>query len=216
METKITELINSLPPDVTVVAAAKTRTPEEVQAAIRAGVRIIGYNYVQETETMQNRIGRGVDWHMIGHLQKNKVRKAVHLYDMMQTLDSIQLAELLDRECGMNGIKMPVLIEVNSGRELNKTGLLPEEVLDFVGKTRDFPNLEIQGLMTMGPLYEDPEKIRPCFRATRQTFDQVSKQNWPRVTMRYLSMGMSDSYKIALEEGANMIRLGTILFGSRR
>jgi pyridoxal phosphate enzyme (YggS family) len=216
LEARITEILKSLPPDVTVVAAAKTRTPEEVLAAIRAGIKYIGYNYVQEAESMQRLIGQSVQWHMIGHLQRNKIKKSARLFDMIQTLDSIPLSEILDRECGMINKKIPVLVEVNSARENSKAGIFPEEVLNLIEKIKNFSHLHVQGLMTMGPLYEDPEKSRPYFRLTRQTFELVNKQKWPEVSMRFLSMGMSDSYKIAIEEGANMVRLGTIMFGSRR
>ncbi len=215
IESKITAIIKSLPADVVLVAAAKTRTTEEVQAAVRAGIKIIGYNYVQETERMQSVVGREVQWHLIGHLQKNKIKKAVHLYNMIQTLDSIPLAEVLDAESAEAKIKMPVLIEINSGREENKTGLFPEQVDDFVERIRAFPNIHVQGLMTMGPFLDDPARLRPYFKETQSIFEHLAKINHPGVEMRYLSMGMSDSYKIAIEEGANMIRLGTILFGPR-
>jgi len=215
LEARVTGIINLLPPGVSLVAAAKTRTPEEIQAAVRSGVLQIGYNYVQEAAVMQHLIGRNVQWYMIGHLQRNKIKKSVQIFDMIQTLDSILLAEILNTECRVINKKMPVLIEINSGREINKTGILPEDVVNFIDKIRHHPHLHIQGLMTMGPLYDDPEKIRPYFQLTRKAFERVKEQNWPEVEMRYLSMGMSDSYKIAIEEGANMVRLGTILFGPR-
>jgi pyridoxal phosphate enzyme (YggS family) len=216
IENRISEIIKSLPSGVMLVAAAKTRTVEEVQAAVRAGIEIIGYNYVQETERMQEVIGRVIQWHLIGHLQKNKIKKAVKLFDMIQTLDSIPLAQALDAECAAEKIKMPVLIEINSGREENKTGIYPEAADEFMEKLRNMQNLQVRGLMTMGPFLDDPAGLRPYFRETRTIYENLSKSNYSGVEMRFLSMGMSDSYKIALEEGANMIRLGTILFGPRR
>ena len=216
IENKIAGLIKSLPAGITLVAAAKTRTVEEVQAAIRAGVKIIGYNYVQETERMQTAISLAVNWHLIGHLQKNKIKKAVRLFNMIQTLDSLFLAEELNTACAQAKIKMPVLIEINSGREENKTGLFPEKVQEVVERILPLPNLQIQGLMTMGPFLDDPAGLRPCFKETRLIFEQLAKITSPQMQMRFLSMGMSDSYQLAIEEGANMIRLGTILFGPRR
>ncbi len=195
IETRIEGIIKSLPAGVILVAAAKTRTVEEVQAAIKAGIKILGYNYVQETEQRQNVIGREVQWHLIGHLQKNKIKKAVRLFDMIQTLDSLVLAEALNAECAAAKIKMPVLIEINSGREENKTGLFPEKVQEVVEQILPLPNLQIQGLMTMGPFLDDPAALRPCFKETRLIFEQLARINHPQVQMRYLSMGMSDSYQ---------------------
>ncbi|MCK4345809.1 MAG: YggS family pyridoxal phosphate-dependent enzyme [Bacteroidales bacterium] len=211
----VTEIRNSLSPGVLLVAAAKTRLPEEVQAAIHAGIKIVGYNYVQEAERMYQIIGNTVQWHMIGHLQRNKVKKAVKLFDMIETIDSVQLAEAVDNRCASEGKIMPVLIEINSGKESNKTGVLPENVDKLIMQISGLPNLRIQGLMTMGPRFGNPEDARPYFKATKSAFDRLSKARIPNVEMRYLSMGMSNSYKIAIEEGANIIRVGTKLFGER-
>ena len=215
IEESITEIRNSLPQGVLLVAAAKTRSPEEIQAAINAGINIIGYNYVQEAERMFPVIGNSVQWHMIGHLQRNKVKKAVKLFDMIETIDSVRLAGEVNIRCAAIGKTMPVLIETNSGKESNKTGILPDNVDRLIEQISDLPNLRIQGLMTMGPRFGNPEDARPYFKATKSAFDRLSKAKLPNVEMRYLSMGMSNSYKIALEEGANMIRIGTKLFGER-
>jgi pyridoxal phosphate enzyme (YggS family) len=213
---QIANFLNKLPPHVTVVAAAKTRTPDEVRAAIRAGIKILGYNYVQEAQRMFDAIGNIVQWHMIGHLQRNKVKPAVRLFDMIETIDSVRLAEEVDRRCGEIGKVMPVLIEVNSGREENKAGVFPEAVDELAAQLSAFKNLRLQGLMTMGPILDDPEAYRPYFKTTRQLFERIAELNLPNVEMKFLSMGMSDSYLIAIEEGANMIRIGTKLFGQRR
>jgi pyridoxal phosphate enzyme (YggS family) len=216
IEKSVTEILNSLPPQVLLVAAAKTRTPEEVQAAIRAGIKIIGYNYVQEAERMQEAIADNkVQWHLIGHLQRNKVKKAVVLFDMIETIDSYPLAEVVNRHCAEIGKVMPVLIEINSGRESNKTGVLPDAVDDLVRPMSELPFLRIQGLMTMGPRFGNPENARPYFKATKAVFERLRESNIPNVEMRYLSMGMSNSYQIAIAEGANIIRIGTKLFGER-
>jgi len=211
----ITEIRDLLPPGVLLVAAAKTRLPGEVRAAIQAGIKIIGYNYVQEAERMYQVIGDTVQWHMIGHLQRNKVKKVVKLFDMIETIDSVRLAEEVNYRCATEGKTMPVLIEINSGKESNKTGILPENVNKRIIQISDMPNLRIQGLMTMGPRFGNPEDARPYFKATKSAFDRLSKAKIPNVEMRYLSMGMSNSYKIAIEEGANIVRIGTKLFGER-
>jgi len=215
IEESVTEIRNSLPPEVLLVAAAKTRLPEEVRAAIHAGIKIVGYNYIQEAERMYQIIGNTVQWHMIGHLQRNKVKKAVTLFDMIETIDSVPLAEAVNNRCVSEGKIMPVLVEINSGKESNKTGILPENIDKLILQISDLPNLRIQGLMTMGPRFGNPEDARPYFKATKSAFDRLSKAKIPNVEMRYLSMGMSNSYKIAIGEGANIIRVGTKLFGKR-
>ena len=215
IEASVIEIRHSLPPGVLLVAAAKTRLPREVRAAIHAGIKIVGYNYVQEAESMYQIIGNEVQWHMIGHLQRNKVKKAVKLFDMIETIDSVQIAEAVNSRCVLEDKVMPVLIEINSGNESNKTGVLPENIDKLIMQIHDLPNLRIQGLMTMGPRFGNPEDARPYFKATRSAFDRLSKAGIPNVEMRHLSMGMSNSYNIAIEEGANMVRVGTKLFGKQ-
>jgi len=216
----VKRILETLPPGVILVAAAKARAPEEVEAALRAGVTHVGHNYVQEAERMipaieDPQLRDKVRWHMIGHLQKNKVKKAVRLFDMIETVDSWPLAELIDRRCAAIGKTMPVLVEINSGREASKTGVLPEEVDDLVRRLSDLQHIRVQGLMTMGPRFGNPEDARPYFRATKAAFDRLARANLPNIEMRYLSMGMSNSYQVAIEEGANIVRLGTVLFGER-
>ena len=217
----VKSILETLPPGVILVAAAKARTATEVEEALRAGVAYVGHNYVQEAEQMIPLISQvpqfqgQVRWHMIGHLQKNKVKKAVRLFDMIETLDSWPLAELIDRRCAAIGKTMPVLVEVNIGREDSKTGVLPAEVDDLVQRMSDLQHIRVQGLMTMGPRFGNPQDARPYFQATKAAFDPLARANLPNVEMRYLSMGMSNSYQVAIEEGANMVRLGTVLFGER-
>lgn len=216
IEERVARVLKSLPAHVQLVAAAKTRTPEEVQAAIRAGVKIIGYNYVQEAERMHEVVKETLQWHMIGHLQRNKAKKAVQLFDVIETIDSVRLAQAVDRHCAEAGKSMPVLVEINSGREANKTGVFPEAVFELVTQISGLANLKVQGLMTMGSFSMDPENSRPHFRATKKAFDELAAAAIPNVEMRYLSMGMSSSYQVAIEEGANIVRLGTHLFGERQ
>ncbi|MBA7577738.1 Pyridoxal phosphate homeostasis protein [subsurface metagenome] len=137
------------------------------------------------------------------------------MFDMIETIDSVKLAEEVNKRCAAINKIMPVLIEVNSGKELNKTGVLPEDVDKLVKQISSFPNIRVQGLMTMGPVFGDPEDARPYFKTTKLAFNRISQAEIPNVEMRYLSMGMSNSYKIAIEEGANIVRVGTKLFGDR-
>lgn len=208
-------LLEVLPPHVTLVAAAKTRTPEEIVSAIRGGVTDIGHNYVQEAERIIRAVGQDVRWHLIGHLQRNKAKKAAELFDMVETVDSWRIARTLDRYCAELGKVMSVLIEVNSGREPQKTGLLPEEVDDLARRLGELHHIRLEGLMTMGPRFGDPQAARPYFQVTKEAFTRLKKADIPNVNMRYLSMGMSNTYEIAIEEGANMVRIGTKLFGER-
>lgn len=212
---RVGAILTELPPHVTLVAAAKNRTAEEVTAAIRAGVTVIGHNYVQEAAAMIPLVPERANWHMIGHLQRNKVKQAVVLFDVIETVDSRRLAEEIDRRCAAINKTMDVLVEVNIGKEETKTGVLPEEVDALVRAIAPLEHIRVRGLMTMGPRTGDPEESRPYFVATRQAFERLARAELPGVDMRYLSMGMSNSYRVAIEEGANMVRIGTLLFGER-
>jgi pyridoxal phosphate enzyme (YggS family) len=209
------QLLESLPRGIKLVAAAKTRSPGEIEAAVRAGVTCIGQNYVQEAERLCSNVSLDVELHMIGHLQRNKTNKAVRIFDVVQTVDSWRLAMALDRSCETVGKNMPVLVEINSGREPNKTGVFPEEVNELIRRLSGLRHLHVEGLMTMGPRFGNPEDARPFFRATRKVFEVLAAQDLPNVTMRTLSMGMSNSYRVAIDEGANLVRIGSLIFGSR-
>ena len=212
----VKQILADLPAGVELVAAAKQRTPQEIVEAIEAGIEIVGENYVQEAEQAFDVIGKKARWHFIGHLQTNKVRKAVPIFDMIETVDSLKLAAEIDNRCKQAQKTMSILIEINSGREAQKYGVLPEEAEDLIKQIAPLANVKIMGLMTMGPFAGDPEDARPYFVETRKIFEKIKKQNIPNAEMKYLSMGMSNSYKVAIEEGANMVRLGTLLFGPRQ
>ena len=211
----VDKILNELPDGVQLVAAAKTRNPEEILEAVEAGVKIIGENYVQETERAYEVVGNKAKWHFIGHLQKNKVKKAVKIFDMIETIDSVEIAEEIDKRCAQIGKIMPVLIEVNSGREKQKSGVFPEDTEQLAKEISPFQNVRVTGLMTMGPRFGNPEDSRPYFVETKKIFKKIKKLNLPNIEMRYLSMGMTNSYKIALEEGANIVRIGSKIFGER-
>ncbi len=215
----VARLLAELPAGVRLVAAAKTRSPDEVLEAVAAGVAIVGENYVQEAERARAVVddsaivGARACWHLIGHLQRNKAARAVRVFDLIETVDSVALAAAIDGGCSRIGKVMPVLVEVNSGCEPGKSGVHPGAVVDLVREVSALPNIEVVGLMTMGPA--DIALVRPCFAETRRLFDEIAALNLSRVTMQSLSMGMSASYRIAIEEGANLVRLGTAIFGDR-
>jgi pyridoxal phosphate enzyme (YggS family) len=208
-------ILSELPPGVELVAAAKTRTPAEILETIEAGVRIIGENYVQEAAEAFAAVGHRARWHFIGHLQTNKARKAVEIFDLIETVDSSGLAREIDKRSAAIGKTMPVFIEVNSGREPQKFGVLPENVETLVREIGTFKNIRVTGLMTMGPFEGDPEDSRRYFKETKKAWDALRAIGIPGVEMRHLSMGMTNSWRVAIEEGANMVRIGTAIFGPR-
>ena len=216
IEERVRQTLVELPNGVELVAAAKTRSPEEVRSALAGGVRIVGQNYVQEAQAAIGALGRDcARWHMIGHLQRNKVKAAVRLFDLIQTVDSLRLAEKIDAEARKVDRVMPILIEVNSASEPQKAGAMPEEVLDLVETCSQLHGIRVEGLMTMGPLTTDSAALRSAFRLTKELFDRMAASEPANVETQTLSMGMSDSYRLAIEEGANMVRIGTALFGPR-
>ena len=182
--------------------------------AIAAGIRVIGENYVQEAMQKYPEIGRRVEWHFIGHLQRNKVKKACEIFDFIESVDSLKIAREIDKRCGERGKVMPVLIEINSGREVNKHGVMPEEAPSLAREISTLENVKLVGVMTMGPAVENPEDIRPFFRITKSAFDRIRDELGKEI--KYLSMGMTDTWRIAVEEGANIVRIGRGIFGPRQ
>lgn len=218
---------SEVPSHVRIVAAAKTRTVEEVRELIEAGVTDIGENYVQEAEdivnTLSPEITKKVNWHLIGHLQKNKINKALPIFDLIQSVDSLKLAREINKRVEKAGKDfVPILLEINIGSEFTKYGIKPAEHDDFeayieelVKEISNLSHIHLEGLMTMGPLTGDPEKVRPYFRRVKNIFDNLVKSGSGKAKMKFLSMGMTNSYKVAIEEGSNMIRIGTAIFGPR-
>lgn len=211
----VKRILDELPEGVKLVAAAKTRSAQEILEALDAGVTIIGENYLQEAESVFQEVGSKARWHFIGHLQKNKVKKAVQLFDMIETVDSTELAREIDKRAGQQGKQLPILIEINSGREPQKFGVLPENAETLILALSELLNIRIKGVMTMGPYSGDPEDARPYFVETRRVFEHIGGLSLPGIEMEYLSMGMTNSYRVAIDEGANLIRLGTKIFGTR-
>jgi pyridoxal phosphate enzyme (YggS family) len=210
----VKKILSDLPYGVDLEVAAKSRSYDEIEESILAGAKIIGENYVQEAEKVIPLIKEKVEWHFIGSVQENKINKMIRLFDMIETIGSVEIARILNKKCEAAGKVMKILIEVNSGLEPQKSGAMPEMVEDIVEEISKLPNLKIYGLMTMGPAFE-AENLRPYFKLTKTLFDHIKSLNFENVKMDILSMGMSDSYLIAIEEGANLVRIGTKIFGPR-
>jgi len=200
---------------VRLMAVTKTVDDDRILTAIRAGVEIIGENYVQEAKRKIDKMGNPCEWHMIGHLQTNKAKYAVRLFDMIHSLDRLELARELDRRARAAGRIMKVLIEVNVAGEETKTGIPLAGARDLVRTVAPLENLSIQGLMTMPPWFDDPEEARPFFRELRDLRDRITAEAVDRVEMRELSMGMTGDYAVAIEEGATIVRIGRGVFGER-
>ncbi len=211
----VRRIINELPHGVRLLAATKGRSVDEILQAIDAGVDLIGENYVQEAITKYSEIGNRVEWHFIGHLQRNKVKKAVEIFNMIETVDSFKIAMEIDKRAKIIGKIMFILIEVNSGREKQKAGVMPEDVLKLAEDIYPLEHVRLMGVMTMGPVVSTPEEIRPYFKLTREIFDEL-RYIYGDEQIKYLSMGMTDTWKIAVEEGANIVRIGTGIFGPRK
>ena len=206
---------DALPEEVALVVAAKGRSAREVAQVIEAGAAVIGENYVQEAERLRAGLGEEagrVEWHMIGRLQRNKVNRALPLFDMVQSVDSLRLARALDERAER---PVRVLLEVNVGGEESKSGVAPEGVGPLLEQVAALEGLRVEGLMTMEPYLADPDEARPYFRRLRELFERLGEAGLPNVRMRVLSMGMTHSWRVAVEEGANMVRIGTAIFGPR-
>lgn len=200
---------------VTIVAVTKTHTAEAVRAALGAGLRAIGENRVQELAQKVEEVGRSAaEWHLIGHLQRNKVRKALPLFDLIESVDSWRLAQELSAEAERAGRDVEALVEVNVSGEESKSGFSPEEALDAVAAVAGLPRLRLRGLMTIGPLTDERARIRASFVRMRELFEACAAQV-AGFDARWLSMGMSGDFELAVEEGSNLVRLGTVLFGER-
>ncbi len=200
---------------VTLVAVTKTHPAEAVRAALAAGLRAIGENRVQELAQKVEEVGRSAaEWHLIGHLQRNKVKKALPLFDLIESVDSWRLAQELSAEAERAQREVECLVEVNISGEESKSGFSPDELLDGAAAVAQLPRLHVRGLMTIGPLTDDRAAIRAAFARMRGLFEACAR-DVPGFDARWLSMGMSGDFEVAVEEGSNLVRLGTVLFGER-
>jgi pyridoxal phosphate enzyme (YggS family) len=201
--------------DVKLVAVTKTVEPGRMKEAIDCGIQMIGENRVQEAESKFARLTEQVEKHLVGHLQTNKAKKAVELFDFVQSVDSQRIAEEISRRASQMGKVMPVLVEVNTSGEQTKFGIEPHQVMPLIESISDLDGIRIKGLMTIGLFSDDPEDTRPCFKRLKAMFDQLKEKSVPNVEMTYLSMGMTSDFEVAIQEGSNMVRVGTGIFGAR-
>ena len=207
--------VNRDPGEVTLIAVSKTKPVEMLREAYDAGARVFGENKVQEIVDKYDLMPSDVKWHMIGHLQRNKVKYIVDKVAMIHSVDSFRLAETIEKEAAKKNVTVPILIEVNVAQEESKYGLKPEEVLPFIEEIADFSHIQIKGLMTIAPYVENAEENREIFRELKKLSVDIAAKNINNVTMSVLSMGMTGDYMVAVQEGATMVRVGTGIFGAR-
>jgi len=201
------------PEEVRLVGAIKGVDVDRIAEAVESGLEIVGENYVQEALRKREVLGDRVRWHMIGHLQRNKARHAVGLFEMIHSVDSLKLAQELQKRAAKEGREVGVLLQVNLSGEETKSGVAPEGVQELAEAISEMPNLRLKGLMTMPPYFEDPDGARPYFQALRRLRDELQRRGLP---VEELSMGMSADFEVAIEEGATLVRVGTAIFGQRR
>lgn len=213
---QICKRINRNPKDIIIVAVAKTFTDKHIMEALKGGITDIGENKVQEAKEKFLKLKeRNIIWHMVGYLQRNKVKDALEIFDLIHSVDSLRLAEEIEKRARAINKRQKILVEVNISGEISKHGLRYSDVLPFVEKTRDFPHIKVKGLMTIAPFYDNSEKCRPIFRQLKELKEKIQREKFEGVKMDYLSMGMTNDYQVALEEGADMLRIGRKIFGRR-
>jgi pyridoxal phosphate enzyme (YggS family) len=204
------------PREVKVLGAAKSQSVELIRQAIAAGISLIGENYVQEAQEKKAQIAGAVEWHMIGHLQRNKAKAAVEIFDLIESLDSVALARELEKQGKRIGKKIRAFVEVNLAGEESKSGIAKADLASLLEAIVTLDHVAVEGLMTVPPFREDPEESRPYFRELRELKDNFNAQRIPHVDLQELSMGMTHDYPVAIEEGATIVRIGTALFGPRK
>jgi pyridoxal phosphate enzyme (YggS family) len=203
--------------DVGLVGATKAVPPVRIREAIGAGLTIVGENRLQEALPKIDALkGERVSWHFIGRLQRRKVRAVVGVFELIHSVDSLELAEEIDRRAGAAGLRQKILLEINVGEEQSKAGFLAHEIEQTLPRLAALKHVAVQGLMAIPPPVDDAEQSRPYFRGLRELAETLAKQNIPRISLRQLSMGMSKDYVVAIQEGATLIRIGTAIFGERR
>lgn len=201
--------------EVTLIAVSKTKPVETLQEAYDLGVRIFGENKVQELTAKYEALPKDIHWHMIGHLQTNKVKYIIDKAELIHSVDSLKLAEMIEKEAAKHDLIADILVEVNVAEEESKFGMKMEEVIPFVEKVSAFPHVRVRGLMTIAPFVEDPEENRSIFADLHKLYIDIKKKNHDNDTVSVLSMGMTNDYEVAIEEGATMVRVGTGIFGAR-
>lgn len=208
--------VNRDPGDIRLVAVSKTVDLERIRQAVAAGVTILGENYLQEAQTKMSALDAKISWHFIGHLQSKKAAAAVARFDLIHSVDRWKLAQALNQAAQKINKIQEVLLEVNLGREITKSGVSPEEVPSLLKSIAALPALRVVGLMAMPPWFPDPDEVRPYFRQLRELRDSLAHVAVPNVHLQALSMGMSGDFEVAIEEGATLVRVGTAIFGARQ
>lgn len=206
---------NRDPKDVTLIAVSKTKPVEMLQEVYECGERCFGENKVQEITDKYPCLPKDIQWHMIGHLQRNKVKYIVDKVALIHSVDSLRLAEAIQKEALKVDVKVPILLEVNVAKEESKFGLETNQVIPLLEKIHNFSNIQVEGLMTIAPFVENPEDNREIFRTMKKLTVDIQQKNMNNVNMNVLSMGMTGDYQVAVEEGATMVRVGTGIFGAR-
>ena len=201
--------------EIELVAITKTVDVEQINEAIEAGIRVVGENRVQEAWRKFQEVGEKVHWHMVGHLQTNKVKRVLQFADMIHSVDSVYLAREIQTQAKKLDRTIEILIQVNTSGEESKFGLEPEATIGAIEEVSTLPNLKIKGLMTIGAFLPNPEDVRPCFKLLHDLKDRVNERGITSVEIGTLSMGMTNDYEIAIEEGSTMVRVGTAIFGER-
>jgi len=201
--------------EIELVAITKTVDVEQINEAIEAGIRVVGENRVQEAWRKFQEVGEKVHWHMVGHLQTNKVKRVLQFADMIHSVDSVYLAREIQTQAKKLEKTIEILIQVNTSGEESKFGLEPEATIGAIEEVSTLPNLKIKGLMTIGAFLPNPEDVRPCFKLLHDLKDRVNERGITSVEIGTLSMGMTNDYEIAIEEGSTMVRVGTAIFGER-
>lgn len=205
------------PETIRLVAVSKTIPTDMVKEAIEAGVKILGENYIQEARKKFDALSSyPVSWHFIGHLQTNKAKYAVRLFDLIHSVDSLKLAHELNKQAKKINKIQEILIQVNISMESTKAGVYEQDALSLIKDISHLENLSVKGLMTMPPFFNEPEKVRPYFSALRKLRDQIKKESIPNIAMDELSMGMTGDFEAAIDEGASLVRIGTAIFGERK
>jgi PLP dependent protein len=205
------------PNDIRLLAASKTVSEDWIRNAVLAGIRRLGENYIQEAQKKIKALaGLPVEWHFIGHLQTNKTGIAIRLFDLIHTVDSFRLARELDRQAAKSGKVQKILLQVNISGEKTKSGVDPTAIMALATEISELDHIAVKGLMTMPPFFDDPEQVRPYFKALHELSRCMAQAAIPRIDMMELSMGMSTDFRVAIEEGATLIRIGTLIFGERK
>ena len=213
---KAAEHCGRSPDEIKLVAVSKTKPVESIQQALDAGLKRFGENYIQEARDKYDRLSASsIQWHFIGHLQSNKAKYAVRMFDLIHSVDSEKLAVALNKQAAGIGKLQPILVQVNISREFSKFGALREDAVKLVEKISTLENLSLKGLMTLPPFFNSPEKVRPYFKDLRELAAHIHSLSIPGISMNELSMGMTGDFETAIEEGATLVRVGTAIFGER-